>query len=102
MTASPGPRMVRIAFVPSMLLGLLLPLLVAPSLAAREDAVTGVAPPPESGAAAPSEREKEAAPGERTESLAKPPGDTRPNPEQANPALLNPCHGSPQPKWCGE
>jgi hypothetical protein len=38
----------------------------------------------------------------KSESLARPPGQTRPSPEQANPALVNPCRASPQPKWCGE
>jgi hypothetical protein len=100
-TALPGPRLARPAFFLSVLLGLVLPLLTPASLAAGEDAVKGAVPPPKSGAAT-SAPKKDAAPGARTEGLAKPSGDTRPNPDQANPALLNPCDGNPQPKWCGE
>jgi hypothetical protein len=99
MTSRNAPARTQYRSVAPVLLAFWLPLMVAPALAAREE---GATPPTDSKAAAPIEEPKAASKPERTESLAKPPGGTRPNPEEANPALLNPCHGSPQPKWCGE
>lgn len=99
MTTRPVRHRPRAVAVASSLLGLLLAL---PALAVRDDAHKGASKPPEAAAAASIEAPKPAPKPERTESLRKPSGETRPNPEQTNPALLNPCHGSPQPKWCGE
>lgn len=99
MTSRNAPARAQCRIVAPVLLAFWLPLMVAPALAAREEG----APPPTESKAAPNEEPKASAKPERTEGLAKPPGGgTRPNPEEANPALLNPCHGSPQPKWCGE
>ncbi|MGY6215107.1 hypothetical protein ACW73L_08100 [Methylolobus aquaticus] len=99
MTPRNAPARADCRTVAPVLLALWLPLVAAPVLGAREE---GATPATDSRAAAPIEVPKASAKPERTESLAKPPGGTRPDPEQANPGLLNPCHGSPQPKWCGE
>jgi hypothetical protein len=98
MTSRNAPARAQCRIVAPVLIAFWLPLLAVPALAAREDGAT----PPTESKAAPTEQAKASSKPERTEGLAKPPDGTRPNPEAANPALLNPCHGSPQPKWCGE
>lgn len=82
--------------------GLLLPLLAVTALAGGNDTITSGAPAPKSVTAEQARHRATEPARERGESLPKPADGTRPNPEQANPALVNPCHGNPQPKWCGE
>ena len=77
-------------------------IMIALPVFAREEAVAPGATLKAPASDTSAEPQREASKPHKSESAAKPPSGTRPNPEQANPALLNPCHGTPQPKWCGE
>jgi hypothetical protein len=103
MTSRPGDRRAGTGAIPRLAVGSLF--LVAASFLAAEplssERTKGQQPEPVP--AGRDARVSTPAPQQgKSESLARPPGQTRPSPEQANPALVNPCRASPQPKWCGE
>lgn len=85
----------------SLLAGLAFSLLTASSLALGAEKIEEQnveASPPRT--AEPAAAENQAP--RKTEGLMKPPGKDNLNPEESQPALLNPCRSTPAPRWCDE